>query len=115
MAKANPKSLHLADKKGFTPLHISCKFDDIETFNLLIRDANEYLPLHIASLESSYRVVSYIRERSTREATELNKEGKLPIELLLYEAEFDRYTFEYIQCVYKLLRANPESLSPQLV
>jgi hypothetical protein len=63
----------------------------------------------------AYNVMSYIIERSTHQLTELNSEGKLPIELLLYEAEYNRDSLEYVQAVNELLRANPESLAHLLV
>jgi hypothetical protein len=118
MAKANPRALHLMDKRGFTPLHISCRFDDIAKASedsLLIRDAKGNLSLHISCLEVGYRVMSYILGTSKRQLTELNNEGKLPIELLLYQAVCNRDRLEYVQAVNKLLRANPESLTHLLV
>jgi hypothetical protein len=59
--------------------------------------------------------MSYILGTSKRQLTELNNEGKLPIELLLYQAVCNRDRLEYVQAVNKLLRANPESLTHLLV
>jgi ankyrin len=117
MADANRASLTTADNQGFLPLHVSCKFGHLDIFKYLsgsdedslkTKTSRGYLPLHIACLAGKCHVVNYILERSDfGVASRIH--GKLPLELLLSNvANGDRNNLEFVEAVFRLLRANPE-------
>jgi ankyrin repeat protein len=68
------------------------------------------LPLHIACREGECSTVNCILERSDYGASSRNKDGKLPIELLLLCADVDRDCLKYIEAINRLLRADPDVL-----
>ena len=51
--------------------------------------------------------MNYILDQSAVGVTCQNTEGKLPIELLLYDAECDRSSMEFTDTVESLLKTNP--------
>ncbi|KAL3801433.1 hypothetical protein ACHAWO_003132 [Cyclotella atomus] len=117
MAAANPASLTTTDNQGFIPLHFACKVGRVNIVKNIVEADEEFLkvktsrgelPLHLACL------VNYILERSDY-GVSLRFHGKLPIELLLGDlASCDRNRLEYVEAVYRLLRANPEVVADSL-
>jgi ankyrin repeat protein len=119
----NPRNVLVADRLGQTPLHIACQHC---TFNiiyclvgahprrtLLIPDSSGDLPLHVACRYGygRFSVVKWILGRAASGVSVENDNGKLPVEMLLYEADCDRNSLEYVQAVYALIRAHPESVT----
>ena len=114
MAKANPASLTLADVQGRIPLHIAIRHRDIdvvrhliEANHLKISDKRGNCALHYACLAGKCDIINYLLEQSTHGVSSRNLDGKLPIQLLLYDAECDRDSLEYMGTVHRLLFAYP--------
>jgi ankyrin repeat protein len=116
---ANPVSTLIADRLGQTPLAIACRHCNIHVIKYLveackdalqINDAYGELPLHIACRHGRCNVVKWILERSNAGLSVQNNEGNIPIQLLLYDADCNRNSLEYMQAVYMLLRAYPEAV-----
>ena len=112
--EANPGSMTAADNQGHTPLHIASQVGNEEAVQYLVathedllmaRDDNGNLPIHLACLAGKCNIIKYLTATFGCE----NTDGKLPIELLLYEsvADLDRDITEYIAAVDLLLRSNP--------
>jgi ankyrin len=121
MIRVNPDSALIADGLGQTPLHIACQHCNMDVIKylvdahqhtLLIPDSSGDLPLHIACRYGRFDVIELILDRAAGGGVSVeNDNGKLPIEMLLYEATCDRNSLEYVQAVYALLRAHPESVT----
>ncbi|KAL3772825.1 hypothetical protein ACHAWO_006908 [Cyclotella atomus] len=115
MINANPESAIARDNMGFTPLHYTCKTGHLDAVKFLVDfNADSYkevtlggdLPLHIACLQGNCSVINYILEKCDYGVSSRNKDGKLPIELLL-GARSDQDSLEYVEAVNRLLRAHP--------
>eukprot|EP00956_Cyclotella_meneghiniana_P014448 scaffold21568_cov33-Cyclotella_meneghiniana.AAC.1 len=133
MIAANPDSTAVADSQGCIPLHLACRFGTLKIVKYLVGliggfptvaldtvDHDGNLPLHHACLGGKLDIVNYILEVSPGGVTVSNTEaagGKLPITVLLYDADCDRDQY-YVDTVDSLLRANPKdslaNLSPGL-
>jgi ankyrin repeat protein len=83
MTAANPASLMAIDGQGQTPFHIACQMGKCD-------------------------IISYIMEKSRCVATEKNKDGFLPIQLLLSNSNCDRNSIEYVELFMQLFRDEPE-------
>eukprot|EP00956_Cyclotella_meneghiniana_P025776 scaffold54458_cov36-Cyclotella_meneghiniana.AAC.1 len=64
------------------------------------------LPLHHACLAGKPDIVSYILKTTDHGVTVQNSNGKLPIQMLLFDATCDR-DLQYVDAVDSLFRANP--------
>eukprot|EP00956_Cyclotella_meneghiniana_P013280 scaffold19084_cov64-Cyclotella_meneghiniana.AAC.3 len=123
MIGVNRASVTVADNRGCIPLHYACRFGDLNIVKYLVGlvqesptialdtlDSEGNLPLHYASLAGKLDIVNYILDISPRGVFKPNKNKKLPIELLLFDAVCDR-NLQYVDTVDSLIRANPvESL-----
>jgi ankyrin repeat protein len=117
----NAGSVLIADLTGNIPLHLACQhcsMDIIECLvnsnaeTLQIKDSSGDLPLHIACQHGKCDAVQWILEMTNGSWVSMeNKDGELPIQLLLYEASCDRDGLEYVQAVNALLRAHPEAVA----
>ena len=157
MVAANPTSISVADNKGRIPLHIAIQTVGLPIINegrmplqpasqtvdlrivkflvernkasLSISDFKGNNALHHACAEGNCNLVNFILAQSTQGVSMHNMDGKLPLELLLYEVSsvfYDesgiqlkrpvrhgknyRETKEYIEAVYHLLRVYPDAL-----
>lgn len=129
MVAANPTSLSVADHYGLIPLHIESYYGNLDVVKFLVEKNRTTLvacdlignyPLHQACRGGNCAVISYILAQTTQGASLRNSDGKLPIEILLYEGgdlyDFDsdglrRYTHEYTEAVYHLLCAHPHAVA----
>ena len=120
MVGAHSASLTAADNRGCTALHLACRFGDLNIVKYLVgliggsptvaldtADHDGNLPVHIACLRGKLDVVNYILEVSPHGVTVPNTEGKLPIMVLLYDADCARDQ-NYVDTVDSLLQANPK-------
>jgi ankyrin repeat protein len=111
MISANPESATARDNTGLNPLHHACNFCQVDVVKLLV-DSNENsleeVPLHLACREGKCSVINWIMDRSDYGVSLRNKDGKLPIELLLC-ANVNRDSLEYVEAMNRLLslRAYP--------
>jgi ankyrin repeat protein len=116
MVSAHPESTRVRDHMGFNPLHYACKFCNLDVVKILLADSNEdslkevtlsgEMPLHLACREGKCSVINWIMDRSDYGVSLRNKDGKLPIELLLC-ANVNRDSLEYVEAMNRLLRAYP--------
>jgi ankyrin repeat protein len=116
MIDANPQGVLAADEFGQTPLHIACQHRSINVIKLLLNadkdilltpDTSGELPLHIACRSGKCDVVQWILKRTCAGLSVQNNKGMMPIQTLLYDADCDRNSLEWVQAVYALLRAHP--------
>eukprot|EP00956_Cyclotella_meneghiniana_P012556 scaffold17853_cov65-Cyclotella_meneghiniana.AAC.8 len=123
MVGVHRASVAVADNRGCIPLHYACRFGDLNIVKYLVGlteesptvaldtvDSERNLPLHYACLAGKLDVVNYILDISPRGVFKPNKNKKLPIDLLLFDAVCDR-DLQYVNTIDSLIRANPvESL-----
>lgn len=126
MVAAYPASVHVADKQGCTPLHLACRYRDLNIVKCLVDeddslaalDTRGNLPLHYACLGGKLDIVNYISGRCPDGVSLQNTKRKLPIELLIFDAECDQSSIEFMDTVEGLFKTNPAitlaNLSPGL-
>eukprot|EP00956_Cyclotella_meneghiniana_P010831 scaffold15140_cov63-Cyclotella_meneghiniana.AAC.8 len=127
MIAAYPASIHVADEQGCTPLHLACRYGNLgivktladEDENCLATlDIRGNLPLHHACLGGKLDIVNYISGRCPDGVSLQNTKRKLPIELLIFDAECDQSSIEFMDTVEGLFKTNPAitlaNLSPGL-
>jgi ankyrin repeat protein len=117
----NPESVLIADRCGNIPLHLACQHCCMDIIKCLvnsdagtvqIKDATGDLPIQIACRLGKCDVVKWILDMANGSGVSMeNKDGKLPIQLLLYEASCDRDSLEYVQALNALLCAHPEAVA----
>ena len=117
MVKANPTIISAADSQGCIPLHIACQIRDFDIAKYLIEsnidslevyDLKGNCALHRACLAGSCDIINCILEKATHGSSVRNSSGKLPIHLLLYDADINRGSLENVGAVYVLLLAYPD-------
>jgi ankyrin repeat protein len=82
MTAANPASLMAIDGQGQTPFHIACQMGKCD-------------------------IISYIMEKSRCVATAKNKDGFLPIQLLISNSNCDRNSIRYVEVFMQLFLIDP--------
>ena len=116
MVKANSTIISAADNQGYIPLHIACQIGDFDIAKYLIEtnvdslevyDLEGNCVLHHACLAGNSDIINCILEKSAHGSSVRNSEGKLPIQSLLYDADINRDSLEYVGAVYGLLSAYP--------
>ena len=119
MVADNPASLRVVDNDGMIPLHITCQAGSVDVAEFLmeadkeslyISDQKHNFSLHLACLGGKCDIVSSVLSETTHGASLRNTDGKLPIEILLYDADCDRDSHGYVEAVYHLLCIHPDSL-----
>jgi ankyrin repeat protein len=117
MTSAHPESARARDNSGLNPLHYACKFGHVDVVKFLLDFDEEStkdvtlsgdLPLQFACREGKCGVVNFILEisGSSYGVASRNNYGKLPIELLL-GADVNQNSLEFVDAMYRLLRAHP--------
>jgi hypothetical protein len=74
---------------------------------LLSRDFRHCNPIHYACAHGHVQIVNYILDTSHHGVASYNREGKLPIELLLFRQRVNRDSLSYVEAVFRLLLADP--------
>jgi ankyrin repeat protein len=122
LVKGNPSAIRSFDESGVIPLHVACQHHDSAsvvqyllslseiTLDTVNRDGNTVL--HHACLGAKHDTIALLLEKydavsvSTR-----NAHKKLPIDLLFESNEvLNRESTEYIESIFRLLRAYPETV-----
>jgi ankyrin repeat protein len=112
------------DSKLAFPLHIACEFSSANVVQFLIKkdnssvyciDKNKDSILHYACRGRNCEVVKYLLESHAQLVSSgtVNAENKLPIHLLCEHGkgdDGDRESAGYIETIWLLLLAKPESL-----
>ena len=70
-------------------------------------DLEHYHAIHIACQLGNFEIINFLLEKSECGLSEKNSDGKLPIQLLLFDADCDRKSLEYTAAVHLLLLKNP--------
>ena len=106
-----------------TTLLYACRFGNLNIVKYFV-DKHEHsltnvdnmgnLPLHHACVAAKPNIVSYILKMAHHWVSVQNKEKKLPLELLLWEAVCDRNSIEYVEPITCLLQADPSVIANSL-
>ena len=122
LTKANPHAVQSPDNIGALPLHVACQHhDSVNVIQYLIGldpssldavDRNGNTALHYACLGAKHDTIALLLEKyDAVSVSKRNAENKLPIELLWEsDAVKDEESAEYTDCVFRLLKAYPETL-----
>eukprot|EP00956_Cyclotella_meneghiniana_P004826 scaffold5983_cov62-Cyclotella_meneghiniana.AAC.1 len=117
--KANPAITTVTDSNEYTLLHLAYREGNLGTVKCLVEldqdslkktDAKGNLALHHACLGGWCDIVIYILGESSYGVTMQNLDKKLPIKLLLCEADCDRNSLGFTAAVDLLLRSCPDTL-----
>lgn len=118
LVKGNPAALQVADQLGSLPLHIACEYGTVEIVRFLVEldssclnasDLERNSPLHRACRKGNCGIAKYLLEQHVPSISERNADDKLPVNLLC-ESQVDRESLEYIETIWYLLLAYPETL-----
>eukprot|EP00986_Skeletonema_menzelii_P001118 scaffold304_cov80-Skeletonema_menzelii.AAC.12 len=122
LVKGNPQSVQSSDSIGSLPLHVACMHHDStnvidyligldrSTLDAVDRDGNT--ALHLACRGARYEVIAMLLEKyDAVSVSRWNAGKKLPIDLL-WESDLvhDRESVDYMESVYRLLKAYPETV-----
>ena len=122
LVKGNPTAVHSPDNRGSLPLHVACLHHDstaiiqylvgLDTTALEAVDNKHNTALHYACSGAKYETITMMLEMyDAVSISKQNAEGKLPLDLLLESNEVvDRKSIEYIETIFRLLRAYPETV-----
>ena len=122
LVKGNRAALLSPDNSGALPLHIACEHHGssnvvkyligLVTASLAVLDRERNAALHYACRGAKYRtIVLLLEEYNGMSVSKQNTQRKLPIELLWEsDAVEDRESTEYVESVFQLLKAYPETL-----
>jgi hypothetical protein len=122
LVKGNPSAIQTLDDSGILPLHLACQHHhspsvveymiDLRSSTLEMKDRWQNTVLHFACRGANHVMIAFLLEKydaafvSTR-----NSHKQLPIDLLFdSEAVSDREGVEYTESIYRLIRANPETV-----
>ena len=117
MVGVHRDSLTVTDNRGCIPLHYACRFGDLNIVKYLvegnedalqIRNSQGEFPLHVACCHGRCNVINYILEKSNHGVSVVNAK-KLPIQALLFDADCDRDSLEFVEAVGRLLFAHPDN------
>ena len=122
LVAGNSSALRHADNRGMIPLHVACQhhespsvveyLTDLNSSTLKMKDMWQNTLLHFACGGANHAMIAFLLEKydavfvSTR-----NSHKQLPIDLLFdSEAVSDRKGIEYMESIYRLIKAYPETL-----
>ena len=121
LVKRNPSAITCSDNIGMIPLHAACQHEsasvvkylvglDSDTLTIVDRDGNT--ALHHACRGAKYDTIALLLGGyGVASVSKRNTDNKLPIHLLLESNEVrDREDTKYLESIYRLLRAYPETL-----
>ncbi len=123
LVKGNPSAITNFDNRGMTPLHMACQHHNspkvVEylvglnpTTTLLAIDFDQNSALHHACRGAKYDTIALLLEKyGAASVSKRNVHNKLPIHLLLESGSVrDGGGVNYIESVYQLIRAHPETV-----
>ena len=122
LVKGNPSAIRSFDESGMIPLHVACHHHDsasvveylieLETATLDTVDREGNTVLHHACLGANHDTIALLLEKyDAVSVSKRNAHKKLPIDLLFESNEvLDRESVEYMESIFRLLRAYPETL-----
>ncbi|KAL9182169.1 hypothetical protein ACHAXT_012821 [Thalassiosira profunda] len=120
LCRANRDALQVSDNPfAAFPLHIACGFSPVGVVEYLLGLSDNHLhaldlerdsTLHYACRGGNVGVVKCLLGRGVPSVSEPNDDGKLPIQLLWESGRVDRNSVEYVEAVWRLLLARPETV-----
>lgn len=122
IVNGNPSAVQAAttDDHGSLPLHLACQYGNVAVVDYLVEldgsslgqsDRDADTPLHYACFGGNLSVINALLEKQPQPVSRLNADGKLPIHLLWECDDIDNESAEYMETVWRLLRAYPETLT----
>ena len=120
LVNGNPSAVRATDNNLAMPLHIACKHHDsagvvqylneCHTLALEAVDRQGNTALHYACRRAKHDMIALLLAKSF--VSRRNAHDKLPIHLLWESNQVsDRESLEYMECVFRLLRADPEMIN----
>jgi ankyrin repeat protein len=122
LVKGNPLAVRCPDNTGMIPLHVACQHHasisvieyliDLYSFALETKDRSQNTLLHFACRGANHAIITLLLERPAASfVSTRNSQRQLPIDLLFEsEAVSDRNDIKYVESIYRLIRAYPETL-----
>ena len=124
LVKGNPHAVQSPDNSGALPLHIACLYHlsarvvqylvELDATTLEAVDEDNNTALHYACRSAKYETIALLLDKfDAVSVSKRNAEGKLPIDILWESDEvvvFDRGSVKYTECLFRLLRAYPETV-----
>ena len=126
LAKGLPNAVRYPDNSGALPLHLACMHHksagvvqylcELDATTLEAVDHENNTALHYACRVAKFETIGLLLEEyDAVSVSKQNAEGKLPIEVLWESDEVvDRESVEYTECVFRLMRAYPETVMNHL-
>ena len=92
--------------EGYQCVTIQFLVETNEDFLRVVKARGEF-PLHVACSHGHCKVINYVLDKSDHGVSARNAYDKLPIQVLLFEADCDRDSLDFVEAVGRLLYANP--------
>jgi hypothetical protein len=122
LVKGNPSAMRTPDNAGALPLHLACQHQEsasivayligVDQTTLQAFDEKGNTVLHYACRGAKHTTISLLlKEYGGISVSRRNAHNQLPIHLLLESKEVsDREDTRYVESIYRLLRAYPETV-----
>jgi len=122
LVKGNPSAVRIFDNSGKIALHMACQYHDSTSVVQFMLSLDETIldtvdktgntALHYACRGAKYDTIALLLKKyDAVSVSKRNAHGKLPIDLLFDNMMVkDRESNEYIESVFRLLTAYPETL-----
>ena len=124
LVKGNPSAIREVDNRGMIPLHITCQHHEtssavveyligLNRVTLTTVDGEGNTALHHACIGANHAIVALLLDKyGSVSVSKRNAQKQLPIDLLLRKKNEvgDEESVEFTESIYRLLRANPETL-----
>jgi ankyrin repeat protein len=122
LVKGNPSAIRTPDNAGALPLHLACQHQEsasivayligLDQTTLQAFDEKGNTVLHYACRGAKYDTITLLLEKyGGISVSRRNAHNQLPIHLLLESKEVsDREDTRYVESIYRLLRAYPETV-----
>ncbi len=124
LVKGNPSAVRTPDNAGALPLHLACLHHDsariveyligLDSNTLTAVDRERNTALHLACRGAKHATISlFLEEHGGISVSKRNARNQLPVHLLLEsntDTVRDRGDIKYLQSIYRLLRAYPETV-----
>ena len=122
LVNGNPSAVRCPDNTGMIPLHVACQHHasvsvivyliGLYSFAPETKDRHQNTVLHFACRGANHDIITLLLEKyGAAYVSARNSHNQLPIDLLFQsEAVGDREGIEYTESVYRLFRAQPETV-----
>ncbi len=122
LVKGNPSAICTFDNRGMIPLHAACQYHEsasvvdyligLDSIAFRATDFEHNTALHFACRGAKYDTITLLLEKYGGIAiSKRNSHNQLPIHLLLESPGVsDREDIKYMESIYRLLRAYPETV-----